>query len=251
MRSAQHWDPDRYQRNAGFVAELGLPVLDLLALRPGEDVLDLGCGDGALTEKLVAAGARVVAVDASPHQIGAARQRGLDARVEDATALPFHSAFDAVFSNAALHWVKDADAAIVGVARALRHGGRFVAEMGGAGNCEAVRRALHAGLTGRGIDPRSVDPWYFPTEAEYGDKLRDAGFAIEHMALIPRPTPLPGDIIGWLNTFAEDFLNTLPADGRDDFLAELRDKMRPQLCDKEGRWSVDYVRLRFAARLRA
>ena len=251
MASTQRWDPDRYQRNAGFVAELGLPVLNLLAPRPGEDVLDLGCGDGALTEKLVAAGARVVGVDASPDQVAAARRRGLDVQVADAAALPFRQAFDAVFSNAALHWVKDADAAIAGVARALRRGGRFVAEMGGAGNCQTVRCALHAGLTSRGTDPWGVDPWYFPTEAEYGGKLRDSGFVIEHMALIPRPTPLPGDVADWLDTFAEDFLKTVPADGRDDFLAELSDKMRPQLCDKEGRWSIDYVRLRFAARLRA
>ena len=123
--------------------------------------------------------------------------------------------------------------------------------MGGAGNCQTVRRALHTGLIDRGIDPSAVDPWYFPTEAEYGDKLRDSGFVIERMALIPRPTPLPGDMTEWLDTFAEDFLKTVPADDRDEFLAELSDKMQPQLCDKEGRWSVDYVRLRFAARLRA
>ena len=109
MASTQRWDPDRYQRNAGFVAELGLPILNLLAPQPGEDVLDLGCGGGALTEKLVAAGARVVGVDASPDQVAAARRRGLDARVADAAALPFRQAFDAVFSNATLHWVKDAE----------------------------------------------------------------------------------------------------------------------------------------------
>ncbi len=251
MTSSQYWDPDRYQRNAGFVAELGLPILDLLTPQPDEDILDLGCGDGALTEKLAATGARVIGVDASPQQIAAARNRGLDARVLDAAQLPFRNAFDAVFSNAALHWVRDADAVIAGVARALRRGGRFVAEMGGAGNCQTVRRALHAALSARDIDPGAVDPWYFPTPAEYGDKLRDGGFLIDEIELIPRPTPLPGDVAAWLDTFAEDFLKALPLADRDRFRSELRDKLRPQLCDKEGRWSVDYVRLRFAARLPA
>src|SRR5690349_15390007 len=145
----QRWDPQRYQENAGFVAVLGAPLLDMLAPKAGERILDLGCGDGALTEK-IAAIATVVAVDASADQIKAARARGLDAHVADGTKLAFKSGFDAVFSNAALHWMRDPDAVIAGVWRALRPGGRFVAECGGAGNVEQIMRALVAALDRRG-----------------------------------------------------------------------------------------------------
>src|SRR3984885_11901365 len=111
----QSWDPDEYARNARFVSDLGAPVLDLLAPRAGERILDLGCGDGALTRRIADAGADVVGVDASPEQVGAAQRLGLDARVADAAHLPFEREFDAVFTNAALHWVKDADGVIAGV----------------------------------------------------------------------------------------------------------------------------------------
>src|SRR6476620_9378476 len=138
----QKWDAHGYAENARFVADLGMPVVDLLAPRPGERILDLGCGDGALTEKLAAAGASVVAVDASEEQVAGARSRGLDARVARGESLPFVGEFDAVFSNAALHWMRDTSAVLVSVHRALRRGGRFVAEMGGAGNVAAIRGAL-------------------------------------------------------------------------------------------------------------
>jgi len=140
--SGQHWDPDRYACNARFVADLGEPVVDLLAPQPGERILDLGCGDGALTERLVALGAAVVGVDASDDQVAAARGRGLDARVMDGARLSFADEFDAVFSNAAMHWMRDLAAVAAGVKRALRPGGRFVGEMGGAENVAKVSEAL-------------------------------------------------------------------------------------------------------------
>ncbi|MGH7789991.1 MAG: class I SAM-dependent methyltransferase, partial [Candidatus Binatia bacterium] len=147
---AQSWDPERYARNARFVAELGAPVVELLAPRAGERVLDLGCGDGALTERLVALGCAVVGVDASPEQIAAARARGLDAHVVPGEGLAFAAEFDAVFSNAALHWMKNADVVIDGVWRALRPGGRFVGECGGAGCVAQIVAALAAALARRG-----------------------------------------------------------------------------------------------------
>src|SRR6266851_4421151 len=156
----QRWDPGRYQQHAGFVAVLGAPLFDMLGPKPGERILDLGCGDGALTEK-IAAVATVVAVDASADQIKAARARGLDARVMDGSALAFEIEFDAVFSNAALHWMRDPDAVIAGVWRALKPGGRFVGECGGAGNVATVRGALVAVLARRGIDGDAASPWYF------------------------------------------------------------------------------------------
>ncbi|MCR9220245.1 MAG: class I SAM-dependent methyltransferase [Alphaproteobacteria bacterium] len=251
---SQSWDPDRYRREAGFVAELGLPVLDLLDPRPGERILDLGCGEGALTAKLAAAGAQVVGVDASPEQIARARDEGLDAHVVDGQALAseaaFEAAFDAVFTNAALHWMKrDPDAVIAGVARALKPGGRFVGEFGGAGNVAAIRDALRAELSARGIDPAPYDPWFFPSVDDYRARLEAGGFAVREIALIPRPTPLPGDISGWLSTFGESFLNALPEADRADAVAAARARLAPVLAGPDGSWTADYVRLRFAADL--
>jgi SAM-dependent methyltransferase len=247
MTTIQTWDPERYERNARFVSDLGQPVVDLLAPRAGERILDLGCGDGVLTEQLVALGCRVVGVDGSPAQVAAARAKGLDAHVMDGQALGFENEFDAVFSNAALHWMKRADDVIAGVHRALRPGGRFVGELGGEGCVAIIRAALIAALDRRGIDGEALDPWYFPDVGSYSRRLESGGFAVRWIALIPRPTPLPGDVTGWLETFAESFTGALSADERPEFLAEVREALRPALCDAAGNWTADYVRLRFAA----
>jgi SAM-dependent methyltransferase len=242
----QHWDPARYQRNAGFVAALGQAVVELLAPRPDERILDLGCGDGALSAVL-AQRARVTAVDASPDQIAAARTRGLDAHVADGTRLAFAAEFDAVFSNAALHWMRDPDAVIDGVWRALRPGGRFVAECGGAGNVATVLDALHAVVARCGVDGDAVSPWYFPSVDEYRARLERRGFVVQSIDLIPRPTRLPGRLADWLDTFAESFLAAVPAQQRGAVKDEVEAALRPTLCDATGAWTVDYVRLRFAA----
>jgi trans-aconitate methyltransferase len=245
--SGQTWDPARYERNARFVSDLGAPVVELLAARPGERILDLGCGDGALTERLVAMGCDVVGVDGSAAQAEGARRRGLDARVADGEALAFAAEFDAVFSNAALHWMRRADAVIDGVWRALRPGGRFVGEMGGHGCVQAIVDALVAALAARGVDAATVNPWYFPAVDDYRGRLERRGFRVDHAVLFPRPTPLPGDVGGWLETFAEPFAAPLPPAARPGFFADVQERLRPRLCDADGRWTADYVRLRFAA----
>src|SRR5579863_4880630 len=144
MTTNQSWDPDAYARNARFVSDLGAPVVELLAPRPGERILDLGCGDGALTAKLVALGCRVVGVDSSAAQVEAARRLGLDARVGDGNRLHFNQEFDAVFSNAAIHWMNRPDYVIAGASRALRPGGRFVGEFGGHGCVEKIKRGVNS-----------------------------------------------------------------------------------------------------------
>jgi trans-aconitate methyltransferase len=247
MENPQSWDPQRYARNARFVSDLGTAVVELLAAQPGERVLDLGCGDGALTAKLVAMECEVVGVDASEAQIRGARELGLDARVMDGEHLTFNNEFDAVFSNAALHWMRRPDDVIAGVKRALRPRGRFVAEMGGHRCVEKIRTALVDALGRRGIDGEGAVPWYFPTVRDYSDRLIQGGFTVRYIALIPRPTPLPGDVTGWLETFAESFTSKLPPPERRDFIAEVREVLRPQLCDSGGNWTADYTRLRFAA----
>ena len=200
-----------------------------------------------LTKKLSDLGCEVVAVDSSAPQVEAARALGLDARVVAGEALAFGPEFDAVFSNAALHWMKDAASVIAGAFRALRPGGRFVAECGGFGCVETLHRALIDALAARGYDGRASSPWYFPTVEDYREKLVAAGFRVSYLALIPRPTPLPGDVMGWLETFSESFTRVLPADQRAAYLDEVRARVQPALCDAEGRWTADYVRLRFSA----
>jgi len=243
----QTWDPERYARNARFVSDLGAPVLDLLAPRPGETILDLGCGDGALTLEIVARGATVVAVDASAPQVEAARRLGLDARVVRGESLAFVDEFDAVFSNAALHWMKRADDVIHGVRCALKAGGRFVAELGGHGCVQAIRGALVRGLDRRGIDGESRVPWYFPTPGDYATRLERAGFRVDSMHLFPRPTPLPGEIAAWLETFAQSFTSALPPEQQAEYLGEVSRDLAPRLRDPSGTWVADYVRLRFFA----
>ncbi len=210
----QHWSAERYAETAHFVPALGAPVLELLAPSPAEHILDLGCGDGVLTQKIVAAGATVIAVDAGPDMVAAARARGIDARVMDGQKLTFSGEFDAVFSNAALHWMRDQQAVLAGVRQALKPGGRFVAEMGGHNNTAAIIVALSAVLARRGLDAHRLNPWYFPSAEAYRKKLEQARFAVEQIALVPRPTILPTGIEAWLDTFAEDFLGPLPQPDR-------------------------------------
>jgi len=246
----QEWNSTRYAENARFVSDLGQPVLELLNPRAGERILDLGCGDGALTEKIAARGAQVVGVDSSPDMVSAAKKRGLDAQIADAYHLPFDSEFDAVFSNAALHWMKeDPDAVIRGIHRSLKAGGRFAAEMGGFGNVAAITVALCATLHDYGANhPASFLPWYFPTAEEYSERLSIGGFQVESIELISRPTPLPTGMRGWLETFAIPLTKSVPEDQRGNFLDDVCEKLKPALCDAKGNWVADYVRLRFLAR---
>jgi trans-aconitate methyltransferase len=249
--SKQHWSAERYAATAHFVPAFGAPVVELLDPQPGERILDLGCGDGVLTETIARLGATVVAVDAAPDMVAAAKARGLDARVIPGQSLAFEGEFDAVFSNAALHWMRPQEAVLDGVRRALKPGGRFVAEMGGHNNTAAVLTAVRAVLARRGIEALSLSPWYFPSAAAYQKKLEAAGFAVEEIAIIPRPTPIEAGLDAWLGTFAEDFLNPLPPDDRRAARQEICDLLQPILRDETGLWIADYVRLRFRARLPA
>jgi trans-aconitate methyltransferase len=247
MGQSTSWDPEAYGKNARFVSELGEPLLQLLDAQSGELVLDLGCGDGALTEKLVGYGCAVIGADSSFPQLLAAKERRLNVVMMDGQRLCFQRRFDAVFTNAALHWMKQPETVVAGIANSLKPGGRFIGEFGGKGNVEKIRSALHAALRGYAIDPTAVDPWYYPSPEEYTELLSAEGFAVGYIELIPRPTKLPGDILGWLEVFAQPFTQAIAESERAGFLKEVRDELAPCLRDGAGNWMADYVRLRFKA----
>jgi len=246
---AQTWNPETYSRDAAFVPQLGSGVLEWLAPQAGEHILDLGCGDGQLTERIVGAGATVTGIDASSKMVAAARARGIAAEEGSAESLPYadHS-FGAVFSNAALHWVRGQDAMVAEVRRVLRPGGRFVAEMGGHGNIAAIRVAVAAVLTRLGYAALGDRGNYYPTPDAYTRRLTSHGFTVARMIHFPRPTPLgAGGMTAWLNTFCRGALDALPEDLRKTAIAETVALLAPALCDEDGQWTADYVRLRFIA----
>jgi trans-aconitate methyltransferase len=245
----QTWDAQAYGQNGAFVHELASEVLEWLAAQPGEVILDLGCGDGQLTQRIAATGARVLGVDASPQMVAAARARGVTAEQANAEALPYPDAsFDAVFSNAALHWVRDQDGMMAAVRRVLKPGGRFVAEMGGHGNIAAIRVALMAVLARHGHADAEDGVNYYPTTEGYVRLLKRHGYEVQRIALIPRPTPLAaGGMEGWLRTFRRGVLEGLPESLRENVVEETVALLAPALRDEDGNWVADYVRLRFVA----
>ncbi len=247
---AQIWDPQAYGQNGAFVHGLAGGVLEWLEAQTGERILDLGCGDGQLTARVALSGANVVGLDASPQMAAAARSRGIAVDEGSAESLPYvDGSFDAVFSNAALHWVRDQDAMLAEVRRVLKAGGRFVAEMGGQGNIAAIRVALMAVMSRHGFDGREDNVNYYPTVDGYSRRLERHGFKVERIALIPRPTPLAeGGMSGWIRTFRRGVLDTLPEAMRETVVEEAVALLGPVLRDEEGNWTADYVRLRFIAR---
>jgi trans-aconitate methyltransferase len=244
----QSWNPTVYAEIGAFVPTLGAGVLEWLAPQPGERILDLGCGDGQLTAKIADAGASVLGVDASSAMIEGARSRGLETCICNAEQLPFAHEFDAVFSNAALHWVRNQDAMLAGVKHALKPGGRFVAEMGGHGNIAAIRVALMAVLERHGCGGLEDGVNYYPAPQVYSERLAVHGFTIEEMQLIPRPTPLPAGMAAWLTTFRSGVLEAVPEHLRVTVIDETVALLEPALCDEQDNWTGDYVRLRFIAR---
>jgi len=246
----QSWKPDVYEKNARYVSDLGEAVMALLNPQPRERILDLGCGDGRLTKRIAEHGCDVVGIDSSPELVAAALELGLNVEEKDAYEMGYRDEFDAVFSNAALHWMKDADRVVGKVYQALRRGGRFVGEFGGHKNCETIQVALVAELERRGYDGWAANPWYFPTVEDYGQRLQRAGFEVRYIELIPRPTPLPTGMPGFLETFAASFTSRVKPDERKAYVADVCRRTRRSLCDSEGRWTADYWRLRFQARKR-
>ncbi len=241
-----NWQPSNYLQHARFVTDLGQPLVELLDPQPGDRILDLGCGDGVLTQKLQELGCQVIGVDASPEFVSVASALGLNIRLMDGYKLDFDNEFEAVFSNAALHWMnRHPDHVVFGVWRSLKPSGRFVGEFGGHGNVEKIINALHQALLKRSI--QNPSPWHFPTVDEYQELLESQGFRVDQINLFARPTPLPTDLQGWLATFAHPFTDELSESDLEDFYQEVAESLAPTLQDSSGQWVVDYVRLRFVA----
>ncbi len=245
LAAGQAWSARDYAANAGFVPALGADVLALLSPQAGEDILDLGCGDGVLTARLVQSGARVTGLEPDPDFCAAAISRGISVLNQDAHD-PFGTdLYDAVFSNAALHWMRIPQTVIANVFTVLRPGGRFVAEQGGFGNVATIVTAMNAALEAAGF--AAVSPWDFPSPSLQKQRLEQAGFAVTAIYLIPRPTPLPTGISGWLRTFAGPFIGALPAQSQAHILSDAERRLSALHDPVEG-WMADYMRLRFAAR---
>jgi SAM-dependent methyltransferase len=238
-KAVQRWSASDYAKNGRFVHELAGPVFGMLAAKAGERILDLGCGDGALTAEIRAVGADVLGVDLSEELLAVARMKGLPVRKLDGHALDFVSEFDAVLRKPKL--------VIEGVARALRPGGRFVGELGGHGNVAAIATAIRAVGALRGGDPSVTAPWFFPTPEEYTRLLAEGGFSVKEIVLVPRPTLLKTGMEGWLRTFGRSFFDQFPEPLRGEVVGEVVELLRPSLCDTEGRWTADHIRLRFHA----
>ena len=242
IASTSCWDAADYQRVGGFVAELGEAALDLLDPQPGEHVLDVGCGDGALTLKIKERGASVVGIDNSLSMVAAAKARGLDARLMDAAELKFAEAFDAAFSNATLHWVLDKERAARAIWFALKFAGRFAGEMGGDGNLAKLREALDDVLVARGFGPPTFASNWYPTAEDFVAVYEQAGFQDIDARLIERPTHLEHGVAAWVTTFRRGWLD------RAGVPHEERGEIAEAVERRVGSDTADYVRLRFMMR---
>ena len=251
--SQYFWNSALYEGNHAFVWQYGEALLELLAPQAGEQILDLGCGTGQLTEKIAQTGAFVQGIDSSSSMISAAKVNypHINFSVADARNFQVEYPLDAVFSNAVLHWIKPPEAVINCVEKALKPGGRFVAEFGGKGNVGAIVRALLSVLSEIGpLEHEALNPWYFPSIGEYAGLLEKQGFDVGYAVLFDRPTPLEGGsagMVNWIEMFAGGFLSGLSEDVRSQVMNSVEERLRPTLYRRDGNWIADYRRIRVVA----
>jgi len=246
IEETNHWNPKTYHKHTAFVSQLALPVVDLLAPKKGENILDAGCGEGTLAVEIAKYGANVTGVDSSEAMVDTARAKGVEAYIGSVTDLPYDAVFDAVFSNAVLHWVKDARGAVRSIAKSLKPSGRFVAEFGGEGNVKHLIDAMEAVFALHPEFGTFEHPWYFPSVEAYRKVLESEGFDVISIESIPRPTPID-DITNWFDIFANGITAHLSEEMHDCFTQEVKARLKKTNYTPQKGWMADYVRLRFKA----
>ncbi|MFJ3388014.1 class I SAM-dependent methyltransferase [Lysinibacillus sp. NPDC086135] len=241
------WNANLYDQKHGFVSKFGGSLVDLLAPQINEEILDVGCGTGDLAHEIAALGAKIQGIDASHDMIIAAQQKYPDITFHtmDATVLNLTNQFDAVFSNAALHWMKQPDEVIQNIYNALKQGGRFVAEMGGHGNIASIVWALQKSMEELKLSYiEDYFPWYFPTLEEYQSKLEGAGLTVEMITLYERPTPLLGEdgLRNWLKMFSNNMLKHLSETDKEQIYAKSEKLLQSEFYQNH-QWFADYALL--------
>ena len=237
---------NNFKNKEYFISHLAAPLLDMLDPKEGEDILDLGCGDGSLALEIKKSGANVQGVDLNTDKVQKAREKGIDASVVNITQIAFKDQFDAIFSNAVLNWVKNQSHAIHNVHKALKEGGRFVAEFGGDGNIKSITDAMQEVFDKNSDFGNFKNPWYYPSAVEYKELLEDNGFKVEYCELVSKPTRVV-NMDQWLDAFAPTIISHLKKEEKIAFKEQVKSILEPKIHTKENDWLVDYVRLRVKA----
>jgi len=246
LSNTNKWNADKYNKHADFVSNLAFPVIELLNPKENEKILDLGCGDGTLAVEIEKFKAQVIAVDLSESMVAKTQEKGIQASVMSATELTFKNEFDAVFSNAVLHWIKDADTSVKKIYRSLKPKGRFIAEFGGYGNIKSLTDAMQKVFNEHKEFGVFSNPWNFPKDTDYKKLLEENNFNAEYIELIPRPTKID-DISNWLDIFANGIISHLTQEQQNVFKQEVREILKPKIYSEKDGWMADYVRLRLKA----
>ena len=246
--SQDQWNANLYDSKHSFVSDFGADVLDLLVPKKGEYILDLGCGTGDLANRLYERGVKVVGVDKSGNMIKQAKDKypNIEFHTYDALNLPYKDTFDAVFSNAVLHWIKQPKAALENIYKCLHEGGRFVAELGGKGNVQMITEEVKNVFTKSGLTFNEEQfPWYFPSIGEYTSLMEGAGFHVTFAYHFERPTNLKGadGLKNWLKMFGDSMFTRLAEETKNDIIENVENNLKDAML-AGGNWIADYKRLR-------
>lgn len=242
------WNAKLYDHKHSFVSKYGNSLIELLAPKQGEKILDLGCGTGDLAQTLFENGVEIIGADKSENMVEQAIQKypHLEFRVQDATELVYHSEFDAVFSNATLHWVQPASQALHGIYQCLKKGGRFVAEFGGKGNVQTITNEIIRQIKEAGFDFKKEQfPWFYPSIAEYSTLMEEAGFRVVFAQHFDRPTQLDGaqGLKHWIDMFAIGLFGSIPERAKNEIITNVENNLKEVLY-KDSHWMADYKRIR-------
>jgi 2-isopropylmalate synthase len=247
QKESNNWNTNQYKNHASFVSDMAEDLVEVLNPKKDETILDLGCGDGTLALKIKQKCQNIIAVDLSNEMVEKTKSLGIEAYIMSATNLEFENKFDAVFSNAVLHWVKQSKLAVQNINKVLKQNGRFIAEFGGYKNINTIVQAIQEVFNQNKDYGVFNNPWYFPTTQEYKNILEQNGFEVKSINLTTRPTSVD-DISNWLNIFANGIISHLNKEQKESFLLEVKCILENKLYTKEQGWILDYVRIRVEAK---